>query len=534
MHPASIASPNVSPPSSIRQAVMDLPIPRKLILIVGLFCIDVFVLLSLGYFGMEVLSSARAYVGGESLWSKGQKQAVLRLGRFAWSHNDKEYQEYLKALEIPLGDRQARLELEKRIPDFDAAATGFLRGGNHPKDIPGMIHLFRRYRHVSYISQAIEIWRQGDEYILQLQKVGDQIRRLMSSHHPSLRSLQKLLERAQEINLQVTPLENAFSSTMGEGTRWLQNVLMSIMILTAALFLGVTLIIAYLISRHLCDEIDHLRAGAARIAGGDYDFSMAADSRDEIGDLTRSFQQMMDQRREVVRLKDEFYAGIVAANKELEAFSYSVSHDLRAPLRAIDGFSREVLTHCEAQLDARGKEDLARVRTATQRMGQLIDDLLKLSRLTRSELKYEKVDLSAQIHDILQGLQKSDPKSTEDWEITPQVMVQGDPDLLRIALENLIQNAWKFTRLKPHPKIEFGTLNQNGSRVYYVRDNGVGFNMAYAEKLFKPFQRLHDAKEFPGTGIGLALVQRIIHRHGGKVWVESEENKGATFYFTLS
>ncbi len=518
---------------SIRRTVLDLSIQRKFMLIVAFFCIDVFGLLALGYFGMEVLSSARAYVGGESLWSKAQKQAVLRLGRYAWSHDERVYKVYLDALQIPLGDRQARLELEKPTPDLGSAATGFLRGGNHPKDIPGMIRLFRRFRHVSYIDHAIDIWRQGDDYILELQRVGEQIHRIMLSDHPAIRRLEKLLEQVQNINTKVTPLENAFSSTMGEGTRWLQEVLITVMIVTTVAFLGVTLAIAFFISHHLCAEIDQLRVGAARIAGGDYDFTLEVDSRDEIGDLTRSFQQMVDQRREVVKLKDEFYAHVVAANKELEAFSYSVSHDLRAPLRAIDGFSKELLTNCEDRLNERGKEDLTRIRAATQRMGQLIDDLLELSRLTRSELKFETVDLSAQVRDITQKCAANDPSRQVECVVAPQLVVEGDPRLLQIALENLIQNAWKFTRTRSQPRIEFGASNQNGSRTYFVRDNGVGFNMEHAGQLFKPFQRLHDAKDFPGTGIGLALIQRLIHRHGGKVWVEAEENKGATFYFTL-
>ncbi len=532
--PSAMAAPVARPSTFVlRRTLRDLPIPWKLTLIIGLFCIDVVGLLSLGYFGMEVLSSARAYVGGESLWSKAQKQAVMHLGRYAWSGKENEYQAFLSALEFPLGDRQARLALEKPKPDLSAAATGFLRGGNHPKDVEGMIHLFLRFRKVSYIARAIEYWRQGDSYILQLQGVGEKIHQLMHTRPPPIKAIEKLLEEAQEINMNVTPLENAFSSTMGEGTRWLQRVLLAVMILTAIAFLGVTLAIAILISRHLLWEIEQLRAGAARIAGGDYDFTLQVDSQDEIGHLTQSFQTMMNQRREVVKLKDEYYAGIVAANKELEAFSYSVSHDLRAPLRAIDGFSKELLTNCNDQLDERGKEDLSRIRAATQRMGQLIDDLLELSRLTRSELRYEEVDLSALFWHIAHHLKANDSARQVEWVAAPHMNVQGDPHLLQIAMDNLVQNAWKFTHTLEKATIQFGTLNKNGVQAYFIKDNGVGFNMAYAEKLFKPFQRLHDAKDFPGTGIGLALVQRIIHRHGGQVWVESEENKGTTFYFTL-
>ncbi len=221
-------------------------------------------------------------------------------------------------------------------------------------------------------------------------------------------------------------------------------------------------------------------------------------------------------------------------NKELEAFSYSVSHDLRTPLRAIDGFSRELLENYKERLDERGQKDLARIRSATQRMSQLIDDLLNLSRLNISELALEDVDLSALAEQIVEERIKGEPNRSVEFRATPNLTTKGDARLLVIALENLLSNAWKFTQKQPQAKIAFGVTHQNGVKAFFVRDNGVGFNMAYADKLFGVFQRLHDEREFPGTGIGLALVQRIIHRHGGKVWAEAEENKGATFYFTLS
>jgi len=521
-------------PVSIRHAVTDLPIPKKLALIVLLFCLVVCGLLPVSYFGMEILSDCRSYVGGESLWSKGEKEAVFSLGHYVLSHKEADYQTYLSSLNIPLGDHEARIALDKPNPDRSAATTGFLRGGNHPKDVPGLIFLFLHFRHVSYIRQAIDIWRQGDSDIAQLQQIGPKIHAEMTSSHPSLRRLQKYLLDVQKINAHVTPLENAFSATFGEGSRWVERVLLLVMLLTICVFLAATLAIAYLISRHLCGEIEHLRLGAAQMANGDYNVALNVDSQDEIGDLSRSFQIMVNHRKKVEKLKDEFYAGVVAANTELEAFSYSVSHDLRAPLRAIDGFSKELLLNCEQTLDERSKSDLQRIRAATQRMGDLIDDLLELSRLSRSELKFETVDLSAQVRDITQHMSENASARTVDYVIAPSLRAHGDTRLLRIALENLLQNSLKFTRLQKATRIEFGQAQANGDKAFFVRDNGVGFSMAYADKLFKPFQRLHDVKEFPGTGIGLALVQRIVHRHGGKVWGEGEENKGATFFFTLT
>jgi light-regulated signal transduction histidine kinase (bacteriophytochrome) len=222
-----------------------------------------------------------------------------------------------------------------------------------------------------------------------------------------------------------------------------------------------------------------------------------------------------------------------AANKELEAFSYSVSHDLRAPLRAIDGFSKILLEDYHDRLDAAGKDCLERVRAATLRMAQLIDDMLELSRVTRTEMRREKVDLNKIAKDVVEDLRASDPQRDVAFVVREGLEADGDPRLLRVVLGNLLGNAWKFTSKLNHATIEFGAIQLDGRPAYFVRDNGAGFDMAYAGKLFGIFQRLHAMAEFPGTGIGLATVQRIVHRHGGRVWAEGEVGKGATFYFTL-
>jgi light-regulated signal transduction histidine kinase (bacteriophytochrome) len=225
-------------------------------------------------------------------------------------------------------------------------------------------------------------------------------------------------------------------------------------------------------------------------------------------------------------------AQLEAANKELEAFSYSVSHDLRAPLRSIDGFSHALLDYID-ELDDTAKSYLDRVRKATQHMSLLIDDMMKLSRVTRSEFHQEPIDLSAMVRKISENLQQDNPARTVEVLIQEGVFVNGDLALLRIALENLMNNAWKFTGRETQSLVEFGTIVKEGKTVCFIRDNGAGFDMAYADKLFGAFQRLHTSVEFPGTGIGLATVMRVMNRHSGKVWAESEVGKGATFFFTL-
>jgi PAS domain S-box-containing protein len=221
------------------------------------------------------------------------------------------------------------------------------------------------------------------------------------------------------------------------------------------------------------------------------------------------------------------------ANQEMEAFNYSASHDLRQPLRAMEGFSELLIEEYRDKLDATGKDYLDRIRKAGQYLSELIDDMLKLSRATRAEMFRGKVDLSETAQLILEELRSQHPERKVEIKIPPGIIAEGDKPLLTIALRNLVENAWKFTVKNPQALIEMGEMIQGEKRVYFIRDNGIGFDMQYIDKLFHPFSRLHTDKEYPGTGIGLAIVQRIIRRHGGKIWAESALNKGATFYFTL-
>lgn len=234
------------------------------------------------------------------------------------------------------------------------------------------------------------------------------------------------------------------------------------------------------------------------------------------------------ERRVAARTKE-----LQAANKELEAFAYSVSHDLRAPLRSLDGFSRILMERYGHALDEAGKRYLAHVRGAAQDMGQLIDALLRLARTARAELHREQVDLTALAHAVVAELVRADPERTIAVTIADGLLAEGDRPLLRVVLENLLGNAWKFTRRRANAHIELGSTDGSDSAVYFVRDNGAGFDMQYATNLFGAFQRLHGAAEFEGLGIGLATVQRVIHRHGGQIWAEGKEDEGATFYFTL-
>jgi signal transduction histidine kinase len=307
----------------------------------------------------------------------------------------------------------------------------------------------------------------------------------------------------------------------------------------AAITLGV--VIAVLFARRTSQRVRAVAAAAASVAASDVPTRVPVSGDDELADLARSFNSM------AARLERSFAAErasneelrqrtseVEQANRELESFSYSVSHDLRAPLRSIDGFSQALLEDYGPQLDGTARGYLARVRAATQRMGVLIDDLLRLSRLSREHLQPELVDLSALAGDVVAELRAAEPDRAVDVQIEPGIEVVGDRRLMRVALQNLLGNAWKFTRETPDARIELAREAGPEGPEIVVRDNGAGFDMRFADKLFGPFQRLHDSAQFEGTGIGLATVQRIIHRHGGTISASGEPGRGASFRFTLN
>jgi len=324
----------------------------------------------------------------------------------------------------------------------------------------------------------------------------------------------------------------------------------------AIVVLAIAMLAAYALAAKLQGRISEpilALAETATAASTRQDYSLRAPKfgEDELGALTDSFNQMLgrieEQKRELqqhaTRLEQRVAERtkelerraleLQAANSELDAFAYSVSHDLRAPLRSIDGFSQVLLEDYGAGLDEAARDSLQRVRAASQRMATLIDDLLKLARVTRTEMRTERVDLSGMAREIVLDIQRTTPDRQVEFAIAPGLEAQGDSRLLRVVLDNLLRNGWKYTGKQPQPRVEFTAMDENGSRVFVIKDNGAGFDMKYADKLFGVFQRLHSTAEFEGTGVGLATVRRIINRHGGRIWAEGIVDQGATFYFTL-
>lgn len=309
-----------------------------------------------------------------------------------------------------------------------------------------------------------------------------------------------------------------------------------IFLVTALLMMTAGIILGVGIMRSIAEPLRSLNEGSKAFARGDYR-PIAVSGDDEFANLSRLFNDAVFSVKEahdnLEQKVHERTQQLEVAIQELEAFSYSVSHDLRAPLRSIDGFSQILLEEHSAQLDAQGRDYLRRVRLASQHMEQLINDMFKLSRVTRAEINIDKVNLTQIARSVINGLQESKPQRHVDIRIADDLEDNADSRLMHIMLENLLGNAWKFTEKQTTAIIEFGFTKEGKKKIYFVRDNGAGFDMTYMDKLFTPFQRLHTTEEYPGTGIGLATVRRIIHRHEGTIWAEGQVGKGATFYFTL-
>jgi signal transduction histidine kinase len=302
----------------------------------------------------------------------------------------------------------------------------------------------------------------------------------------------------------------------------------------SAACLALVLFLSIKFSRDVLAVVRNLSLGFRRFGRGDFSRPIPVTSQDEIGHLSAEANQMAARLRTTLDSLAGTSADLARANEELKAFSYSVAHDLRAPLRGIDGFSQALLEDYGPKLDDNGQRYLRRVRESAQHMAQLIEGLLSLARITRGDLRQEQVDLTALARATAERLKASQPGRNVEFSIEENLSATGDRRLLGNVLENLFGNAWKFTRDQPSALIQLACDRQDAHPVFRVRDNGAGFDMAYASKLFGVFQRLHTAEEFEGTGIGLATVQRIIRRHAGRIWAEGTVGAGATFYFTLN
>lgn len=449
-----------------------------------------------------------------------------------------------------IGDYLQQLKISKTGQSFIIERSGLLVASSS-NNKPFILNKDKKPQRIKASDSDNKLIKQSAEYLQQRFTDLSAIKQTMKL---------KFSQNHQRIFLQVLPFQD------NHGIDWLiivavpesdfmeriyDSTRMTIILCIAASLIAIA--VGILTARWVTKPILYLNNSAKSIAKGEWDKTLQIERSDELGELAhsfnsmatqlqKSFSQMQELNVELTELNQTLEdrvskrtAELKTANEELEAFSYSVSHDLQAPLRKIDSFSQIILERYGEKLDDSGKNYIVRMRANTQRMQEIIRDLLTLSRVNRAQMQRSPVNLSAIAKQISENLQEMQPERQVEWVIAPELVVNADASLIKIVLENLFNNAWKFTSNQISPRIEFNTINQeDGKLAYFVRDNGAGFDITYVNQLFKAFQRLHSASEYPGTGIGLAIVQRIIQRHGGQVWAEGLVGTGATFYFTFT
>lgn len=494
----------------------DMSITRKLYLIVGTMAVLIAIELGTLWFAIHTLSSVRALVSAEGLWSKAEKDAVYHLEKYYRTHNEQDFLAFQNFLSVPAGDHKTRMELLKPHPDLSVARMGFIEGHVHPDDIDGMINLLRRFHKNRYIHDAIVYWTAGDSAIGQLSIIGEQLHNEILKDPQSAKAAE-LIDKLTPINNELTILENGFSYTLGEGSRWMEHLILKLLFIVALSVEITGLLMSIVVSRGITRDLNELIRASNKIAKGDLTERAVVYSKDEIGKVATSMNLMTEK--------------IVASNNELGQFAYIASHDLQEPLRTISNYTELLKQKNSSQLDESGLKYLHTVSTATHRMQSLIKGLLDYSRIGNT-IQRAPVDCNSLVRDVLTDLSMSIQESNAEIIIEKLPVVMGYPELKNL-FQNLLSNAVKFRSKTRKAVICIRCVELNDEYKFAVEDNGIGISSRFYDKIFTIFQKLHSAKEYEGTGIGLAHCKKIVEMHGGKLWVESLEGAGSIFYFTV-
>lgn len=529
--------------SSLVRRVRDISIKKKLYFTVGIMALLIAIELCALFFSIHTLSSVRAYINGEGLWSKSQKDAMYYLIKYGGSRDQQDYDRFKNFLSVPLGDHRALIELGKDKPDMDKAREGLIEGQNHPDDVDGMISLFRRFYHQRHINRAITAWVAADSLLPQFNSIGDRLHAEINSGHPSEERIRAILAEIAPLNERITPLENAFSSTLGEGARWLENLVLRILFFIALTVELSGLALAYWVSRNIQKGLDEILLTAQEVTKGDLSKRARAFSKDEIGKLAEDFnvmtarlEQMTEEIREanvnLERKVQQRTAELERKNKELEQFAFVASHDLQEPLRTTTGFVEALRKQYRGRIDEYADRYLDYILESSDRMKTLIKDLLDYSRIGR-EMEFVPVNCNAVANEVLADLGRVIGETHAVITVGQLPVVYGFPTELKLLFQNLISNAIKFRQRGVPPVIHIAAEPGITGWQFSVRDNGIGMEPSAHDRIFIIFQRLHNRQEYEGTGIGLAHCKKIVELHGGRIWVTSKPGQGSTFYFTI-
>ncbi|WP_214070854.1 response regulator [Mucilaginibacter sp. dw_454] len=503
--------------------------------------------LSTLWFSVNTLSAVRSYVEGEGLWSKAQKDAVYHLRIYTFSHDEKDYQDFLDFLKVPLGDRKARLELAKPEPDFATARQGFIEGRNHPDDVDGMIKLIRRFHDVYYIHRAFVIWGQAESKMEQLIPLGEKLHVMISSKSASQADINKVLTQTEFINRKLTKLEDDFSFTLGEGSRWLENIVLRIL-LALSLTIGTTsILITVSVSRGIEKGLKAIIDGAALIRKGLFGTRVQVYSKDEIGVLATAFNEMtitleynmMDLKNaedNLIKERDR----AEASEKVKQLFLANMSHEIRTPMNAILGFARLLE---EALTDKELLEYIHIIIKSGDDLLVILNDILDFSRIEAGKVNFEQqpFSLKSTVDSILlmmesKAQQKNLRIKSNIDQVIPKILI-GDSVRLSQIMLNLVSNAIKFSD-NGEIDIAITMVDENSQNLiidFVIKDTGIGIPLEMQGKIFESFEQAttDTIRKFGGTGLGLSIAKQLVEMQDGKIFVKSEPNKGSEFYFRL-
>jgi PAS domain S-box-containing protein len=657
---------------SLSKWFRNVSIAKKLYFTVGIMATLIAIELGALIFSINTLSAVRAYVSGEGLWSKAQKDAMYQLLRYSRTHNEADYWKFKEFMKVSGGDHKTLIELTKARPDMAIAREGFIEGRNHKDDVDGMIKLFSRFNRIYYINKAIKAWASADSSVTEFIPIGEQLHKEINARNPSAEKINAIVQSIDPLNARLTVLEDEFSYTLGEGSRWLENLVLKLLFLIALSVEITGLTLAIIVSRNIQKGLNEILQSAKAVAKNDFSRKAKAFSKDEIGILANNFNSMaeelqrsmhdieqaqqkfkgllesapdaiviMDEKGRITLVnkqcenifgyrKDELIGAnmelllperfrstqheqpkliydipgvrstdigvevlgqrkngnefpiemslspldteegvlVTAAirdisekkrlekeireanvtlekkvqkrtaeleikNKELEQFAYVASHDLQEPLRTTSSFVELLRKQYYGRLDENADRYIDYVIQSSDRMKTLIKDLLDYSRIGR-EKQFEPVNCNLAFAEVLADLAEVIKENKAKIVAGPLPVVNAFPTELKLLFQNLISNSIKFQQPGIAPHIEISTTQQNGHWHFQFRDNGIGIDKQYQQRIFIIFQRLHNRSVYEGSGIGLAHCKKIVELHGGKIWVESEVGKGSIFHFTLA
>lgn len=530
--------------SSIFRWFRDTSIAKKLYFTVGIMALLIAIELFVLFFSIHTLSSVRAYVGGEGLWSKAEKDGMYQLLKYARTHDEADYTKFEGFMKVNMGDHKARIELSKPDPDFNIAREGFIEGRNSPKDVDGMISLFRRFHGNAYIHRAIVAWTKADEVLTNLRDIGEQLHKEITAIPFSQDRVTVLLDEIDPLNDRLTPLEDEFSFSLGDGSRWLEGVVLRLLFIVAFTVECTGLILAITVSRGIQKGLKEILLSAQAVGSGNFSRKARAYSADEIGILANNFNSMSaklerleKENREVNNSLEKKVrqrtSEMESKNKELEQFAYVASHDLQEPLRTISGFVELLQKEYREKLNGNGDIYLNYLSQASDRMKTLIKDLLDYSRIGREKAAMP-VDCDELLEEVVMDLGKIIRESQAAIRFADLPVLYAYPTELKLLFQNLIANAIKFRHPQRTPVINIIAQPQNNYWQFTVSDNGIGIEKQNLDRIFIIFQRLHTRSQYEGSGIGLAHCKKIAELHGGNIWAESEPGAGSRFYFTIS